>query len=475
MRPLVWLRSDLRVRDHLPLYHAAHRATRGVIAVFILCPEQWREHDWAPIKVEFIRQTLHTVRQDLAALNIPLLIRQTPTFAGVPDLLLALAREHDCDALFFGDEYEVNERRRDATVMQRFRDDDRAAHTFTDQVLRDPASIETGQGGFYTIFTPYKRTWIERVNEDGLPEPLGLPRRQDSLICPADPVPDSIDGFGTPRAIEGWLTGEHSARRRLEEFVDGPLHQYQNQRDVPARNGTSRLSPYLAIGSISIRECFSAAYRANQDSLDRRSSQASVWISELIWREFYRHILVGYPRVCRGRAFRPETERLNWSDNEEHFAAWCRGRTGVPIVDAAMRQLHYTGWMHNRLRMITAMFLTKDLFIDWRRGERYFMQHLIDGDFASNNGGWQWSASTGTDAAPYFRIFNPFTQSRKFDPDGAFIREWLPELRDVEGDAVHDPSGLPDLLRSTVDYPLPIVDRSKSRERVIAAFKSLKE
>jgi deoxyribodipyrimidine photo-lyase len=202
--------------------------------------------------------------------------------------------------------------------------------------------------------------------------------------------------------------------------------------------------------------------------------RALVWFSELLWREFYQHILVGHPRVSMHRAFREETEAIEWSDDEGHFEAWCEGRTGYPLVDAAMRCLRTTGWMHNRLRMVAAMFLTKDLFLDWRRGERFFMRHLVDGDLGSNNGGWQWAASTGTDAAPYFRIFNPDSQSRRFDPEGRFIREHVPELAQIEGSAVHDPTSEAPLLAGGLGYPSRIVDHSEARERAIAAFKAIR-
>lgn len=473
MRVLVWLRSDLRVRDHRPLFEAARTAKRGVITVFVICPEQWREHDWGAAKVNFIIRTLRIVRKELEKRNIPLLIRATPRFSAVPEVLRHLAREHECDAVYWGDEYEVNERKRDHEAQLSLREAGLIVRTFTDQVLREPDSIQTKQGRFYTVFTPFKRTWIERTNEEGRPEPLGLPKKQPDRVCPSDDVPETVDGFPPAAPINHWPVGEIAARKQLKRFIANSIGKYGAQRDLPAIDGTSRLSPYLAIGSISIRACFDAAVRANNNSLNGRHTSAGTWITELIWREFYRHILVGFPRVCRGRAFRTETDRIRWSEHQAHFRAWCDGRTGFPIVDAAMRQLTATGWMHNRLRMITAMFLTKDLFINWRWGERFFMNHLIDGDFASNNGGWQWSASTGTDAAPYFRIFNPITQSRKFDPNGVFIRKWVPELKEIEGDAVHDPSELPPLRRSQLDYPAPIVDRSKSRERVMKAFKSL--
>ncbi|MDO9320458.1 MAG: FAD-binding domain-containing protein, partial [Pseudomonas sp.] len=237
----------------------------------------------------------------------------------------------------------------------------------------------------------------------------------------------------------------------------------------------SQLSAYLAAGVISPRQCLHAALSNNRGEFDTGNPGAVCWINELLWREFYKHILVGYPRVSRHRAFRPNTEAVAWRNAPDELAAWQAGRTGIPIVDAAMRQLLTTGWMHNRLRMIVAMFLTKNLLIDWREGERFFMRHLIDGDLAANNGGWQWSSSTGTDSAPYFRIFNPQRQSERFDAEGRFIRHWLPVLAEVGKKDIHNPSALSQYggLFGRPDYPKPIVDLSKSRARALAAFKQL--
>ena len=237
---------------------------------------------------------------------------------------------------------------------------------------------------------------------------------------------------------------------------------------MPAVDGTSTLSPYLAAGVLSPRQCLRAAVEANRGRAGSGKMGVTTWISELIWREFYRHIVIGFPRVGMNRPFRLETDRLPWRYDEGQFQAWCAGRTGVPIVDAGMRQLAETGWMHNRVRMITAMFLAKDLFIDWRWGERHFMRHLVDGDFASNNGGWQWSASTGTDAAPYFRIFNPFRQSRRFDPKGDYLRRFVPELASVSAGEIHEPHRNVSLR---TDYPTPIVDHANARKQAIEAFR----
>ncbi|MBY0309284.1 MAG: hypothetical protein K2Q09_11125, partial [Phycisphaerales bacterium] len=270
-----------------------------------------------------------------------------------------------------------------------------------------------------------------------------------------------------------WPAGESAAERRLDAFCSSRLTGYRAERDAPALDATSVLSPYLAVGAISPRRCIAAAAGRNGGGLDSGDPGAAAWISEVIWREFYRHIVVHFPRVSMGRAFKPATDRLQWSRDERLLAAWAGGRTGFPIVDAGMRQLAATGWMHNRVRMIVAMFLSKDLFLDWRLGERHFMLNLVDGDLAQNNGGWQWSASTGTDAAPYFRVYNPVSQSRAHDPKGVYIRRWVPELRDLPDEHLHDPSLLPALLRTPLDYPMPVIDRSTTRARVTAAFKAL--
>jgi deoxyribodipyrimidine photo-lyase len=474
MRSLIWLRSDLRVADNPALHAAARRADRGVVAVYAICPEQWEAHDTAPIKVDFILRNLRELSAALARRNIALRIVETPTFAGVPRALLAVAREHDCDALFFNREHEVNERRRDADVTATFENARVEVHAFTDQCLFEPGTLRTGAGTFYTVFTPFKRAWLRAFDADpDLGRVLPAPRKRSAMIGAPDAIPDAVAGFDPAAARPDlWPAGERTARARLAAFVRRRIESYHDRRDHPALSGTSGLSPYLASGVISARQCVAAAVDANEGRLDDGAPGAVAWLGELVWREFYKHVLVGFPRVCMHRAFKPATERIRWNDDDDHFRAWCAGRTGYPIVDAAMRQLAGTGWMHNRLRMIVAMFLSKNLFIDWRRGERFFMRHLVDGDLAANNGGWQWAASTGTDAVPYFRVFNPLAQSRRFDPRGVFIRRFLPELARLEAPAVHDPWSSPAAARLELDYPRPIVDHATTRRHAIEAFRA---
>jgi len=471
---LVWLRSDLRVRDNTAL--AAAAAARGdgpLLAVWLLSPAQWRAHDDAPCKVDFWLRNLAELAQSLAALNIPLLLRTAERWDDAPAVLLQLCREHNVAAVHVNAEYGVHEQRRDQAVGAALQAAGIAWHSHLDQLLFAPGSVLTQGGGYFQVFSQFRKVCYARLAQS-LPALQPLPRIQPPSGIAGDPVPAAIDGFPAPSASlrQRWPAGEAAAHRQLTTFADEHLPCYHNARDFPAQPGTSGLSPYLAAGVLSPRQCLHAALAVNGGEFADGNPGVVTWISELLWREFYKHILVGYPRVSMGRAFRRETEALAWRDAPAELEAWQQGRTGIPIVDAAMRQLLATGWMHNRLRMIVAMFLTKNLLIDWRHGERWFMRQLIDGDLAANNGGWQWSASTGTDAAPYFRIFNPLSQSAKFDPDGAFLRQWLPELAAVDRRDIHNPAAIGGLF-GVADYPRPLVDLGKSRARALAAFKAL--
>ncbi len=470
MRALVWFRADLRIADNTALFHACKEADNGVVAVFALCPKQWASHDWGMAKVDFVLRNLEQLSAALAKLNIPLKLIDAGSFDSIPAKLLKVARAHHCDALYFNREHEVNELARDGDVQHCFDKAGIPVRSFVDQTILDVAEIETGAGGWYTVFTPFKRKWCATLEEQGPPPIWSTPRRQPKLDIISDPVPNHVGGFEGQSHADSWPAGEKEASKRLRRFVTKRIEGYKQNRDIPAVDGTSTLSPYLSSGVISPRQCLEEAVAANNGQVDSGDAGIATWISELIWREFYRHVMIGFPRVCKHQAFKAATEQLPWQHDEALFEVWCTGRTGFPIVDAGMRQLVQTGWMHNRLRMVVAMFLSKDLFIDWRWGERFFMQHLVDGDLASNNGGWQWSASTGTDAAPYFRMFNPYSQSRKIDPDGKFIKQFVPELAKIDGIDLHEPQPL---LLSNVDYPLPIIDRTESRARVMEAFKAL--
>jgi deoxyribodipyrimidine photo-lyase len=471
MRPLVWLRADLRLRDNRALHAACERADGDVLAVFTLCPAQWRVHGWGAPKAGFVLRGLAALAEALAERGIPLRLVRRDRFDEVPAALLALARRHHRDALFFNREYEVNERRRDRAVRAAFEQDGRAVHAFDDQTILPPADVRTGQGGFYTVFTPYRRRWIDAWRSGDRTPPLPLPRRTGEATAASEGIPTCLRELTGPDHADLWPGGEEQARRRLATFTRQAILDYRRHRDLPSLDGTSALSAHLAAGTLSPRQCLHAALKANDHRIADGRTGPVTWITELLWREFYRHVLVGFPRVCKNRAFRTETEKVPWRHDPESLDAWKEGRTGYPIVDAAMRQLATTGWMHNRLRMIVASFLTKDLLIDWREGEAWFTDQLVDADLASNNGGWQWAASTGTDSQPYFRIFNPTTQSKRYDPDGTFLRAHLPELAPLGPKHIHDPSAD---QRRELGYPTPIVDHSTARLRAIAAFKNIK-
>lgn len=462
---LMWFRSDLRVQDNRALAAAAARGP--VVAVFLRALPHWRRHGHGATPLDFRTRGVAALQEALAGLNIPLLHRDIEDFSESPAALLAIARETGASALHFNHEYPLDEQRRDDAVLAAFRDARLEAHGHHDSVAFAPGELLTGEGDYYGVFTPFARSWHRQLTAERLAL-ADTPAPQAETGIANDPLPALKDA-----PIDGrqWPAGEGPAADRLERFLRFRGRHYARQRDFPAIRGTSELSPYLTLGMISHRQCLQAVLAENDGRLAEGDAGLVAWVNELVWREFYRHVAVGFPQVCRHRPFQTHTEALAWRDDDEGFAAWCEGRTGYPIVDAAMRQLVATGWMHNRLRMITAMFLSKHLLIDWRRGEAFFLRHLVDGEFCANNGGWQWAASTGTDAAPYFRIFNPTTQSQRFDPEGTFLAEWLPTLAGLPAKARHAP---PRDLLGGVDYPAPIVDHKAARARALDAFKTLK-
>ncbi|WP_028696345.1 deoxyribodipyrimidine photo-lyase [Pseudomonas cremoricolorata] len=468
---LIWLRNDLRITDNTALTAACQRGP--TLALWIASPEQWLEHDEAPCKVDFWLRNLRDLRKSLEALNIPLLVRTTRTWQDVPQAVLELCQKHQVEAVHWNDDYGVNETRRDQATREALEAAEIGVNSYLDQLLFSPGSILTRSGGYFQVFSQFKKVCMERLHV-GVPGLAGKVAAQTPLKISSDAIPRHIEGFETPPETlrKLWPAGEEEAQTRLQRFVDEAIDDYQVARDLPARPGTSQLSAYLAAGVVSPRQCLHAALSSNRGEFDSGSVGAQTWIGELIWREFYKHILVGYPQVSMHRAFRAHTEKLPWRNAPKDLQAWQEGRTGFPLIDAAMRQLLATGWMHNRLRMVVAMFLSKNLLIDWREGERFFMRHLIDGDLAANNGGWQWSASTGTDSVPYFRIFNPVTQSTRFDPEGRFIAHWLPELEQLDKKSIHMPVKSANEF-ATTNYVKPIVSLDSSRKRALEAFKSL--
>ncbi len=465
---LVWFRRDLRFDDQAALYHAL-RAARRVSCAFILDRGILDALPRRDRRVEFILAALRVLDETLRAHGGALIVRH----ARAADELPRLAAELGVQAVFTNHDDEPQALARDACVAERLAASGIELRSFKDHVIFERRELMTAGGGAYGVFTPYKNAWLRRV-DDFLLSAYPTERHAAALAAGtlANGVPALCDiGFEPAGLTPHVGEGSRGALMLFDDFVDR-MDRYHEAREFPALKGPSYLGVHLRFGTISIRRL---ARTAHQRMLagDRG---AEVWLSELIWRDFYHQVMHHHPHAMTA-AFRPEYDAIRWEQGpkaDRLFEAWCRGATGFPLVDAAMRQLRQTGYMHNRLRMLTASFLTKDLGLDWRRGEAWFAEQLLDFDLAANNGGWQWAASSGCDAQPYFRIFNPLRQSEAFDADGRFIRRYCPELAGLASDAIHAPWARSPLAMQGVDYPRPIVDHALARERTLARYAVVK-
>jgi len=485
-RALVWFRRDLRIADH-PALARALREAQAVWCVFVLDKPLLDPLPSDDRRVAFIRASLAELDERIAALSggrARLVVRHAVAADEIP----RLAAELDVQAVYFHRDDDPAARARDARVFERLRADGREMHGFKDHVLFERREILTGGGTPYGVFTPYRNAWLKALHaRPQLLDDCGSDVDGTALAAaPASPwrggaaVP-ALEEFGfraraaTAHDDAGLRPGSSGGEALLHEFLDR-LDDYDDARDFPARPGPSHLGVHLRFGTLSLRRLV----RLAAQRIEGGSRGAQTWLSELVWRDFYDQVLFHHPHVV-GHAYRADCDEIRWEHGPQadtHFAAWCEGRTGYPLVDAGMRQLDASGYMHNRLRMVTASFLTKDLGVSWQRGEAYFALKLNDFELASNNGGWQWAASTGCDAQPWFRIFNPVTQSTRFDPQGAFIRRWVPELRLLGDKAIHAPwlAKPAELAAARValgrDYPPPIVDHDAARARTLARFGS---
>lgn len=469
---LIWYRQDLRVHDQTALWHATQIGP--TVAVVYLTPEQWQRHDDAPIKIDFYLRQLNELRRSLIHYNIPLIIRHVPLWQNIATDLLALTQELNIQTVHANQEAGINEMQRDQHVAKQLHAHGIGFELYDDRTLFPLGSIRNKSQRPYQVFGAFKKYCYEQLS-------ISLPTCYDPPITQAqlhldhhinDQIPD-IEAFypNFIRPSEQLAVGEKHAASFLNQFIEDQIEFYKIERDFPALQGTSQLSAYLNLGILSIRQVLQAVFKAQDGYFKFASEGHQTWCDELLWREFYQHILYDFPHVSKHLPFKQQTLKVKWRHSPNDLQAWQHGLTGVPIVDAGIRQMLATGWMHNRVRMIVAMFLSKNLLIDWRLGEQWFMQHLIDGDLAANNGGWQWCASTGTDAVPYFRVFNPISQSQKFDAEGEYIRHWVPELAHLDAKSIHDPYAKNPLLE--LDYPRPIVDLKQSRIRAIEAFKGI--
>ena len=467
---LMWFRGDLRLDDN-PAFQACCETSDEVQAVFIYSEKQLNSHNEANIKVDFLIKNIFSLEKKLALLNIPLTIVKSDGFTADPKIITNLAKIRNIDNVFWNKQFGEDEMTRDTLVQDELNALDIKHKSFHDQVVYEPGTLKTGQGTPYSVFTPFKRRWIENFNMNFLDLDYSYEKKSKGDL--SSNLSEFNFSFTKTHQVDMslWSEGEEDALNRLNNFLAQKAINYSKDRNDPIIDGTSRISPYLALGVISPKRCILEALKANNFEFTSGHIGITKWIDEIVWREFYRNIMFSFPRVSKGQPFQDFSKSIIWRFKESEFMAWKEGQTGFPIIDAAMRQLLHEGWMHNRLRMVVAMFFTKNMLHDWRLGEEYFMQNLIDGDFASNNGGWQWSSSTGTDAAPYFRIFNPITQSTNFDKEGLFIKKYVPELKDLDKSVIHNP---PTEHRKYCKYPMQILDLKESRLRAIEAFKQAK-
>ncbi len=480
---LVWFRRDLRDFDHAALYHALKQSTQ-VYCVFIfdtdILDKLTNKQDR---RVEFIWESVRELKTALRANGGDLIVKHGSACALIPETALQL----NIHAVFANRDYEPKAVARDAEIATTLEKNNIEFHDFKDQVIFEKDEVLTLNNKPYSVFTPYKNAHLKKLNDFYL-KPYLVDRYIHNLAkcLPSELL--SLESMGFQRTNLATMrlpTGMTGGKQLFEDF-ENRIHNYKDARDFPAIKGVSYLSVHLRFGTVSIRHCARQARNriaigsenGGSQSIENQTSGSQTWLNELIWRDFYFQILHHNPQVAAGHAYKTEFENLRFPNDEALFQAWCTGNTGYPLVDAAMRQLNQTGFMHNRLRMVAASFLVKDLLVDWRWGERYFAEHLIDFDLSANNGGWQWAASTGCDAQPWFRIFNPVTQSERFDATGKFIRKYVPELVSCSDKEIHAPWLIPPLRQESIkliigkNYPLPIVDHATLRVLALDLYKN---
>lgn len=457
---ILWFRNDLRTHDNPALHYFINNSVSNLPrkALFFISEPQWLVHDWSVIKIDFIKRHAHALVDELALLGVELELVCVADFAAQIAYLTDYCSQNNVKSVIANSELEFNERQRDLTCIA----DGIPLTLFEADVIVPKGKVLNQSGAMFKVFTPFKKAWLTHVKQCGF-EYLGKPETNATAdVKPNIAICNTVSS--------AWPLASVYEAHALSKFFQEKLLSYADHRDIPSIKGTSGISPYLAAGVISPRYVLVALLNRAPDILLATDSAEFAWLNEIIWREFYRHLMFHEQDLCKHQSFQEKYRTTVWHNDKTKFTAWCEGKTGYPLVDAAMRQLNQTGWMHNRLRMVVASFLTKHLLIDWRWGEKYFMQQLIDGDLASNNGGWQWAASTGCDAQPYFRIFNPIRQSERFDPNGEFIRKYIPELSRIPDKQIHFPHQYLAKQKLSLYWP-PIVEHKEARINALAFYK----
>ncbi|QCI22162.1 deoxyribodipyrimidine photo-lyase [Buchnera aphidicola] len=464
---LIWFRNDLRLHDNMALHEACKFNTDQVIALFISTPKQWFHYCISEKKISFIYHHIISLKQELLNLNIILHHHESTDFSTSIQYLIYFCEKHKINNLFYNYQYEIDERNRDYLTKKILSEKGISVKGFHSNILVPHQYIKNEKNETFKVYSFFKKKIINNLYKS-IPKCIPIPlKRIPNKNCFSNDF--SFKDLTCNFNKNIFPIGENEAINKLKKFLSNKIENYLLKRNFPFLNSTSMLSPYLSLGIISSRYCLMMLLKRKRDlPLDIIFNCS--WFNQILWREFYYHLLIGFPNLSKHESLVKWEKNINWSSNKKHFQNWKEGNTGYPIVDAGMRQLNKLGWMHNRLRMITSSFLVKNLLINWRKGEKYFISHLIDGDLALNNGGWQWSASTGCDAVPYIRIFNPYNQSKNFDPSGDFIRKFIPELKMVPNNYIHQPYEWSKKNKYKLNYPDPIINYNDSRKESLIMF-----
>ncbi|XBC42582.1 MAG: deoxyribodipyrimidine photo-lyase [Buchnera aphidicola (Kaburagia rhusicola ensigallis)] len=469
---LVWFRSDLRVRYNPALYFACKNNESIVLALFISSMKQWKLNLFSSKKISLIYKNVISLRKELRKLNIILYYYESTTFSKSINYLVRFCKKNKVNNLYYNYEYEFFHQKRDIMAMKILKNNSIFSYGFHGSTLIQPGIITNKTGNMYKKYSFFKKKCIQILATKQLNYIFKIKKRKKIVNHSNYKIPSfrfSLEKFNE----QLFPIGEKKVIKKLKLFLKNKLNNYNSDHNSISLNSTSMISAHLSIGVISPLQCLLLLFKY-RFNVHKYSVEKCLWINELIWREFFKHLLYFYPLLYKETILCNWEKNITWKNNKKHFNAWKIGKTGFPIVDAGMRQLNQIGWIHNRLRMITSSFLVKNLLINWKKGEKYFMSQLIDGDVALNNGGWQWISSVGSDSVPYFRIFNPILQSKKFDPKGVFIKKYVPELKKISSVSIHDPNLWHEKVKKEINYPQPIIDFSHSRRETLTIFRRAK-